>query len=32
VTEAAQLDGAIAKALAHESPVMVEVVADPNLI
>ena len=32
VTDAAELDDAIAKALAHDGPAMVEVVADPNLI
>ena len=32
VTEVAQLDDAIAKALAHDGPAMVEVVTDPNLI
>ena len=32
VTEAAQLDEAIAKALAHDGPALVEIVADPNLI
>ncbi len=32
VTQASELDGAIARALAHEGPAMVEVVADPDLV
>ena len=32
VTQASELDGAIERALAHDGPAMVEVVADPDLI
>ena len=32
VTEASQLDDAIARGLAHDGPVLIEVIADANLI
>ena len=32
VTDAAQLDAALAAAVAHDGPAMVEVVTDPDLI
>jgi thiamine pyrophosphate-dependent acetolactate synthase large subunit-like protein/nitrite reductase/ring-hydroxylating ferredoxin subunit len=32
VTDAAELDAALAEAVAHDGPAMVEVIADPNLV